>query len=171
MPDSPFEPRDSFKPFLLDRLLDPFASGERSTHTRGFRANARRIFDEDDYRASVTLNLSWLFNTPVPSELLATPHPEIQESVVAFGLPGLTSMRRTELTDGTFAERVRNAICWFEPRVRVLEVEVNFGESDMSFKSVSVIVRGTLWMLPKPQPIAIRSDYLEPQSRWIVRDA
>ena len=166
MTDSPFEPRYASKPFLMDRLVDPFATGEL---TRA-GANGRRIFDEHDYFSSVMLNLSWLFNTTVPNDVLDTRFSQVPSSVVAFGIPELSSLSSKQIIDGTLARNIKLAVDRFEPRLRAQTVIVTIGPNERNSSSVSVVVRGTLWMLPQSQPIAIRSDYIQPQARWMVRD-
>lgn len=133
------------KPSLLDRLID-----------RSPRESADPPISREQsiaqYRASVSRDVEWLLNarqsiTPIPASL-----EEVPESVLAYGLPDLTSIGTDspEARQG-LVRKIERAIRLFEPRlsqVRVLTSEMPDGP-----RQIRLTIDGMLEMDPEPERV------------------
>ncbi len=126
------------RPSLVDRLVDQ-APHEAADPPIGV-AESRARFER-----SVLRDLEWLLNTRRTTNPGTRAHTELRRSVHGYGVPDVTSLSADSPDSGPYlAERVREAIRLFEPRMRDVEVQLVGGEAGA--RSLRIRVEGTLLM-------------------------
>ena len=107
-------------------------------------------------------DLSWLFNTTQLTETVDwQAYPEVQRSVINYGLPALSGETAASLDAIDLEERVRQAIVDFEPRIMpdTLKVEALVDELQMDHHNViSFRITGHLWAQPLPFELYLRTE-------------
>ncbi len=108
-------------------------------------------------RQCVRRDLEWLFNAKAfsPPERLEG-HPEVQRSVINFGLPDLTGRVASEIEPREIEQLFYEAIVRFEPRIlrRSLKVRVSPSEGE---NALMLEIEGELWTEPLPLHLRLRS--------------
>lgn len=133
-------------PSVLDRLMDdaPDVSTEPAW---------RVAQDLREFRLGVLRDVENLLNTRRPVSRLPDGLPELQQSILAYGLPDFTSagVGSTEERD-QLRRAVQTAIQRFEPRLREVRVAIHPPHSphDRTFR---LTVDALLMVAPQPQPI------------------
>lgn len=132
---------------VLDRLID-LEPDTRMENTLS-RAQSVRLL-----RAAVRRDLEWLLNTRRIASLQEESWPEIHRSMLAFGLPDMSSLSMATAADrGRLTRQVAAAIAVFEPRLA--DVRVSLAEtSDPSRKEVRMRIEAMLRMDPVPEAIS-----------------
>lgn len=149
-------PQDRLQPALLDRLLDD--EPEKISESREARLiNVRRL------RAAVLRDLSWLFNSvsPTPHELDHSMYPEVENSVIAYGLPPLSGTTASGVEVSELEARIRDAIIKFEPRLVPSSLDIRAVLSTKGVdhhNQVEIEIRGSLWSVPVPIEMLLRTD-------------
>jgi type VI secretion system protein ImpF len=133
------------KPSLIDRLIDR-SPGESADPPVSRETSIAR------YRASVSRDVEWLLNArrstlPIPDGL-----EEVPRSVLAYGLPDLTSIA-TDTVDARsgLVRQIERALQLFEPRlgqVRVLATEMPDGQ-----RRIRLTIDAMLEMDPEPERV------------------
>lgn len=148
--------QDRLQPALLDRLIDD--EPEKKVETREARTiTVRRL------RAAVLRDLTWLLNcTRVPDEdLPATLYPEVAKSTLAYGMPALAGNSASGVDIADLESRIRRAITEFEPRMvpGTLSVRAVMAEKSLDHHNqIQVEIRGSLWSVPVPIEMLLRTD-------------
>lgn len=135
---------------VLDRLLDDGA------------------FDASDDLAalhqSVRRDLEWLLNTRRLYKPIGEDYPELQHSLLAYGVPDITSLGRdAPATRARLLSHIEEAIALFEPRlsnVRVMIVEG--GAEQGGLRQVHFRIQAML--LADPEPVRVSFDTLVDRS-------
>ena len=143
--------RDRLYPSLLDRLSDD--EPDKQVEARDNRsASLARL------RESVLRDLNWLFNATQHSGDLGG-FPEVQSSVVNFGLPAVSGRPASSLELGELARALREVLLRFEPRLVPHTVRV-FAEPSTSVQHnvISFRMEAQLWSQPIPLEIFMRTD-------------
>ena len=114
--------RERLLPSLLDRLTDD-NPGDIT------EARERRAETMVQLRAATLRDLEWLLNTSnIESELDLSQYPELEDSVINYGLPNLSGTTITSVDFGMLESNIRKAIQAFEERilkdsVRVISIQ------------------------------------------------
>jgi type VI secretion system protein ImpF len=142
---SRFDNEIRVRPSVLDRLID--YEPEYSREAASSRVKNLRILKQ-----SVRRDIEWLLNTRsmvgIPPELK-----EVQASVLAFGLPDISTFSGRNVADRVRLRRaVEHAVEAFEPRLEgvVVTVEPEPGPTlSMKFR-----IDGRLKVDPAPEPVS-----------------
>jgi type VI secretion system protein ImpF len=141
---SRFDNEIRVRPSVLDRLID--YEPEFSREAAASRAKNLRILKQ-----SVRRDLEWLLNTRstvgIPAELK-----EVQTSVVAYGLPDVTTLSAKSPADKAKLRRsVERALEMFEPRLEGIVVTVD--PEPGPGLSLKFRIDGRLKVDPAPEPV------------------
>ena len=142
------------RPSLLDRLLD---SGRHGPDT---------YYSMHELRESVQRDLQNLLNTRVrfvsPDKRLK----DIQESIVNYGLPDLTSQQlQSEQGKQDFADWIERSVRRFEPRFKRVTVTPVETEGDTS--GVTFRVEAVLYADPAPEDLSFDST-IDPLTQTVL---
>ena len=121
-------------------------------------ANVER-FTEKSLRASIRRDLAWLLNTiSFESAQDISDHPEVQSSVLNFGVRDFAGRTGGVAAEREQAREIRKAIRRFEPRLdpKTLRVEPQ-GRADSPGK-VCFMIEGEILGGPQIMPIRLRTD-------------
>lgn len=149
-------PQERLQPALLDRLIDD--EPDKSVEPREARLiNVRKL------RAAVLRDLEWLFNSArlSESELDSAQYPQVARSTLAYGLPALAGETVSSLNIEDLQSRIRSAIIEFEPRMVAATLQVRAlmgGNSIDHHNQIQVEIRGSLWSVPVPIEILLRTN-------------
>lgn len=146
--------RERLQPSLLDRLVDEEPSSKVESRDRRMLSFAR-------LRECVVRDLGWLLNTvclSVSQDL--EPYPEVQRSVLNFGIPDLTGRVPTGADVAGIEQSVRQAIIDFEPRLLrdTLKVNVRVQRWRADNRVLQFTVQAHLWAQPVPLDVRFRSE-------------
>jgi type VI secretion system protein ImpF len=137
-------------PSILDRLIDyePQLSREPPVS----RAKSLRLIKQ-----SVRRDLEWLLNTrrtfSIPSDL-----PEVERSLLAFGLPDLTTYSaRNPADQNRLRHTVEQVVETFEPRLE--GVVVTLVPAADSERSVRFRIDARLKVDPAPEPVTYDTSF------------
>ncbi|HEY0802153.1 MAG TPA: type VI secretion system baseplate subunit TssE [Steroidobacteraceae bacterium] len=119
----------------------------------------RRLISMRRLRESVYRDLGWLFNT---SNLEGTEqdlqlYPEVQRSVLNFGLMSLTGEAATSVDPQRAARSIAEAIRAFEPRLSHVTVIPELSASRMDIRTLTFKIDAELWGRPAPQHLVLRT--------------
>lgn len=149
-------PQERLQPALLDRLMDD--DPDKNVEPREARLiNIRRL------RAAVLRDLEWLFNCSrlSDSELDPQRYPQAAKSTLAYGLPALAGNTVSGMDVLALESRIRAAIIEFEPRMVASTLQVRALMADKSIdhhNQIQVEIRGSLWSVPVPIEILLRTN-------------
>ncbi|HYC56979.1 MAG TPA: type VI secretion system baseplate subunit TssE [Candidatus Binatia bacterium] len=165
-------------------LRSPIAPGEAgSVRTIGdfldVRAVARVPFEGQDVggilgmrelRNSVLTNVQWLLNSV---QLLSDDEiedlPEVQASVLNYGIPALTGTTRGSINTDALAGQIRKAIERFEPRLREVEVTVSDDAPEQTAREIAFRIRGRCWGPDSTERMDMRTTLALDVGRFNVR--
>jgi type VI secretion system protein ImpF len=135
------DPHQGLMPSLLDRLIDPDSGG----------TIARRGYGVEQMVASVHRDLEDLLNTRQTLSDLPEAFTEVHNSVIAYGLPDLTSLNAVTPQLREEIGRVLEAIiAKFEPRLR--DVRANLISQDNGLeRTVKFKIDARLCLDPAPE--------------------
>jgi type VI secretion system protein ImpF len=147
-------PKERLQPSLLDRLTDD--EPEQKQESRD-----KRILSPARLRESVRRDLSWLFNTPnMESVTDLEAFPQVAQSVVNFGLPGLAGRTTSGLELEDLERLLRQAIWSFEPRLLRSSIKVRLVADlrQMSHNALSFFIEAELWAQPIPLRLFLKTE-------------
>lgn len=149
-------PQERLQPALLDRLIDD--EPEKTVEAR-----EARLISVRKLRAAVLRDLEWLFNSArlTEAELDSERYPHAARSTLAYGLPALAGETVSGLDFQDLQSRIRAAIIEFEPRMVSSTLQVRAileGSSIDHHNQIQVEIRGSLWSVPVPIEILLRSN-------------
>jgi len=144
MPRSDHEAR--ITPSVLDRLLD---FDPRSTaETQKSRSQTLH-----ELKASVGRDLEWLLNTRRLAFELTDDLYEANRSVVAYGIPDLTTLSPdSSLDQKALVKQIENALAIFEPRF--LSAKVTLEAMGGTERSLRFRIDAQLDIDPAPEPVS-----------------
>lgn len=118
----------------------------------------RRFISMRRLRECVCRDLAWLLNTAnlEGSEDLER-YPEVQRSVLNFGLPSLTGRSATSIDPEIAVREFVQAIRVFEPRLSRVSVSPELSDDRMDARALSFRVEAELWGRPAPQGVSLRT--------------
>lgn len=135
------DPNMGLMPSLLDRLIDPDSGG--TAWRRGY--GMERMVD------AVRRDLEDLLNTRQSSVGLPENYPEVQNSLIAFGLPDLTSLNAiTSQQREAIGRVIESVVERFEPRLKDIRATMIDG-SDTKARSVKFRIDARLRVDPAPE--------------------
>jgi len=148
-------PQERLQPALLDRLTD-----EQPDRAQEPREN--RVMSKTRLRQAVLRDLAWLFNTTrLEAGTDLSNAPEVQRSVLNYGLPALSGRSATAIDVRELEDSIRNAIVEFEPRILpgTLQVKAILQASTLDHHNViGVEIQGQLWAQPVPLEMLVRTE-------------
>ena len=161
-------PQDRLQPALLDRLTDD--EPDKKTESR-----ERRVLTKSQLRAAVLRDLAWLLNSvQLSSSEDLSAYPEVQKSVINYGLPSLSGETAATIEIGDIEQAIRDSILRFEPRLLPdsLLIEVTEGESVMNWHNIiSIRISARLWAQPVPLEMLLRTEIDLETGQVELRDA
>jgi type VI secretion system protein ImpF len=146
--------REFLQPSLLDRLTDE--EPEKKSEPK-----ERRGLTQAKLRQSVLRDLNWLLNS---SNLASVQDlddcPEVANSVVNYGLPGLSGHTVSGVDIPEIERLLKQAICDFEPRIlrRTIKIRLDVDEQKMSHNAMTFDIEGELWADPVPLHIYLKTE-------------
>ncbi len=161
-------PQDRLQPALLDRLIDD--EPEKTVETREARMiTVRRL------REAVLRDLSWLFNSSsfTESEIDTRDYPHVRNSVLAYGLPPMAGNTASSFDARTLEDSIRETVLRFEPRLVPQTLQIKALLSDHSLdhhNQIQVEIRGSLWSVPVPIEMLLRTSLDLESGQVEVRD-
>jgi type VI secretion system protein ImpF len=144
MPRSDHEARTT--PSVLDRLLDfdPRSSSETQ------KSRSQTIHE---LKASVGRDLEWLLNTRRLAFVLTDDLYEANRSVIAYGIPDLTTLSPDSILDRkALVKQIEASIAIFEPRF--LSVKVTLEAMGGTERSLRFRIDAQLDIDPAPEPVS-----------------
>jgi type VI secretion system protein ImpF len=146
--------KERLQPSLLDRLTDD-EPGEKQ------ESRDKRVLSPVRLRDSALRDLGWLFNTTQLSAVQdLSGCPEVQRSVLNYGLPDLAGRTASGIDVTRFEALLKQAIWDFEPRLlrNTVNVRLIVNQDEMSHNAMSFIVEAELWSQPVPLQLYLRTE-------------
>ena len=84
-------------------------------------------------------------------------YPNVQGSVINFGMPSLTGRMARSVDPQQIASGIELAIRRFEPRLSALRVTAEMGEEGNETHVLSFRIEAMLWGQPMPQQLVLRT--------------
>lgn len=147
--------QDRLQPALLDRLTDddPGSTSEPAE---------MRVISRSRMRDAIIRDLGWLLNsTFMGADASLESYPEVQRSVVNFGLPALSGTTASSLDPLALEESVRRSIVNYEPRILAgsLKVEAVLSERQLDHHNqISFRISGQVWAQPIPLELLLQTE-------------
>jgi type VI secretion system protein ImpF len=146
-------PRERLQPSLLDRLTDdePDAKVE---------PRERRVLSLRMLREGVLRDLAWLFNTSSLLSAVEAPKlPHVANSVINYGLPGLSGNSISNLNVERLERAIRQAIWDFEPRLIRSTVNVRaLSGTEADHNKLTFEIEADMWAQPYPERLFLRTE-------------
>lgn len=147
-------PQERLQPSLLDRLTDDATKNPKESRDQ-------RVLSVRRLRELVLRDLAWLFNTTNLQVLYELDdYPEVQRSVLNYGVPELTGHSIASMDIGHLERRILEAVRQFEPRIlpNTLRVNVTVDAEEMNQSALSFEIIGDLWAQPLPQQLYLKTE-------------
>ncbi|MCB1926892.1 MAG: type VI secretion system baseplate subunit TssE [Rhodocyclaceae bacterium] len=149
-------PQDRLQPALLDRLTDNEPDKKQEPRER-------RVLTKSQLREAVLRDLTWLLNSvQMSSGEDLGPYPEVQRSVINFGLPSMSGETAASIEIGDIEQAIRNAILCYEPRLlpESLKIEVVEDSSVLDWHNIiNIRISAQLWAQPVPLEMLLRTEF------------
>ncbi|MCC6950634.1 MAG: type VI secretion system baseplate subunit TssE [Phycisphaerales bacterium] len=157
--------QERLQPSLLDRLIDD----EPQSRTE---SRERRVMSMRQLRLAVLRDLEWLLNAscrPLGDELHA--YPLAGASVLNYGIPDMTGLASSGISQSRVEQMVHQAILNYEPRVVGGSLGVRAVASDDVVSNHIVFeIAGELCPLPMPEALFVRTDLDLETGQCLVRE-
>lgn len=145
--------KERLQPSLLDRLTDlqPDKSKESSS---------QQSISQTQFKAAVIRDLGWLLNSVALDVCVDLGrYPEVQSSVLNYGLPDLSGHTSTTVDVNSVEKAVIAAILQFEPRIirNSLKVRIHSNPDAMSHNSMVFEISGAVFGQPSPFQVVLKS--------------
>lgn len=147
-------PQDRLQPALLDRLTD--LQPESKVESRDQRVVSMRRL-----RECVLRDLGWLLNTtPLGQSEDLSEFPEIETSVLNYGIHDLAGVMLSSVDPGELERRIREAIGRYEPRIlrRSVKVHAVMPDDPQHRNALAFEIEGDLWGQPLPTRLYLKSE-------------
>lgn len=157
-------------PTLFDKLVadltlegltdDPGQGGEVSRSTMRFYTVPRiERFNEAALRATVLRELNWILNTTnLASVCDLEPYPEVETSVLNFGVHDMAGKLLQRRAIQGRARDIRDAIRAYEPRIDPQRLEVEAMTSAAKVNAVTFVIRGDVTTAVNALPVEFKTD-------------
>jgi len=146
--------KERLQPSLLDRLTDLHPE-------KGKESGSQQSMSQSRFKAAVIRDLGWLLNSVALDVCMDLDrYPEVQKSVLNFGLPDLSGHTSSTIDVRSVEKSIRAAILQFEPRVirSSLEVKVHSNADEMSHNSLIFEIMGEVFGQPSPFQVVLKSE-------------
>ena len=121
-------------------------------------------FNEAALRATVRRELAWLLNTTNIEALEdLDPYPQVQTSVLNYGVPDLAGKALTRRVILQRAREIRKAIRLFEPRFDRESLTVEPGHEDDKPNALVFVIHGDITAAVQSLPVKFRTE-IEPET-------
>ena len=156
---------DRLVPSLLDRITDDQPYNKKESRDA-------RVASAVNLKLALQRDMEWLFNTTqLASDIDLTPYPEVQTSVLNYGIPDLAGL--TDKSSSEIEDVLAEAILCYEPRILPQTLAVNVVEPNKPRRSnrLDFQIEGQLWSQPLPQALYLRTEFdLDVQSVQIEKN-
>ncbi len=173
--------RPRINPTIFDKLVadaelpglhddNPATEITRETMQRYSVARLER-FNEEALRATVRREIAWLLNTiNLGAAIDLEPYPQVQTSVLNYGVPDLAGKTVTHRAIMHRAREIRNAILNFEPRLDEASLVVEASDNIERQNSITFVIRGDVTSAVSAMPIQIKTDIEADTAAAVVRE-
>jgi type VI secretion system protein ImpF len=118
----------------------------------------KRVFTMRRLRDAVFRDLTWLLNSmSFDSTEDLSRYPEVERSVINYGMPTLAGRQMSSLDPAKIAERIARAITAFEPRLSKVRVGPESRRYGVDNFVVAFQVEADLWGQPVSQHLVLRT--------------
>lgn len=174
--------RGRLNPTLFDKLVaDSDIGGLRGSevenleHSRAalsyFSVPQIEQFNERSLRATVRRELAWLLNTTNLGAVVdLEPYPQVQTSVLNYGVPDLTGKALNKRLVLQRARDIRNAVRTFEPRIDEATLRVEPVAKVEKDNSITFMITGDVRNAIRALPVKFRTDVEADTSAVTVRE-
>lgn len=146
--------KERLQPSLLDRLTD-FEPSESK------ESGSKQSMSQTQFKAAVVRDLGWLLNS-VALEVCVDlrKFPEVQRSVLNYGLPDLSGHTSSNVDIRTIENSIRTVIHQFEPRIisSSLKVKIHSDPDAMSHNALIFEIAGAVFGQPSPFQVVLKSE-------------
>jgi len=146
--------KERLQPSLLDRLtdLEPAKTKE---------STSQQSMSQKQFKEAVIRDLGWLLNSvalDVCEDL--EKYPEVQRSVLNFGLPDMSGHTSSNVIIRTMENTIKSVIQQFEPRIinNSLKVKIHSNPDEMSHNSLVIEIAGAVFGQPSPFQVVLKSE-------------
>ncbi len=162
-------------PTLFDKLVsdldisglsatDGDMAGVSRENFRNYSVPKLERFNEAALRATVRRELAWLLNTTNAEALIdLEPYPQVQTSVVNYGLTDLAGKTLTRRAVLQRAREIRRAIRLYEPRIDRESIAVDPVQDDDAPYSLVFMISGSIVAAVNAMPVKFRTE-IEPET-------
>ena len=125
-------------------------------------------FNEAALRATVKRELGWLLNTTnfgATTDL--TPYPQVETSVLNYGLPDMAGRAQHRRSVMQRAREIRTAIRHFEPRIEPKSLVVDLVERAEHEHKVTFVIQGDVTAAAHALPVKFHT-YIDPDTASVA---
>lgn len=174
--------RSRLNPTLFDKLVaDSEIVGLRGEELEKVEESRKSLsyfsvtqierFNENSLRATVRRELAWLFNTTnLASVVDLEPFPNVQSSVLNYGVPDLSGKELTHRLILQRARELRTAIRNFEPRIKEESLRVEPTGKTEKENAITFVIDCDVRNAVRALPAKFRTDIETDTSAVIVRE-
>lgn len=146
-------PRERLQPSLLDRLTDEEPGKEAEPRER-------RVLSLRTLREGVLRDLAWLLNTTSLLSTIDVPKlPHLANSVLNYGVPGLSGNAISSLDLARLERAIRQAIWDFEPRLVRATVSVRaLSGASTDHNKLTFEIEADMWAQPYPERLFLKTE-------------
>lgn len=146
-------PRERLQPSLLDRLTDEEPGKEAEPRER-------RVLSLRTLRDGVLRDLAWLLNTTSLLSCIDVPKlPHLSNSVLNYGVPGLSGNAISSLDLARLERSIRQAIWDFEPRLVRATVSVRaLSGASTDHNKLTFEIEADMWAQPYPERLFLKTE-------------
>jgi len=149
----------------LDRLDE-----DRSAMSQ-FSVSRIEQFNEASLRATVRRELAWLLNTTnLDAAVDLSAYPQVQSSVLNYGVPDLAGKSITRRVLLQRAREIRKAIRQFEPRFDEATLRVDVSERIERDNAITFVINGDIRSAVRAIPVKFRTDVESDTAAVTVRE-
>lgn len=143
----------------------------RAVVNRTPESGAQRVVSMRQLRESVLRDLAWLLGTSsYDSNTSLQNWPEVERSVINYGLPTVAGRGLSGFDSGAAAQRLQRVIEIFEPRLTQVRVSPEVADR-MDHRAIVFRVEAELWGQPMPQRLLLRTEIDVDSAHVAVSDA
>jgi type VI secretion system protein ImpF len=146
--------KERLQPSLLDRLTDDERENRQESRDK-------RVLSPARLRECVRRDLTWLLNTTHLAALEdLQAHPEVQRSVLNYGMPDLAGRTSSSIDIRSLERMLVKVIADFEPRLlkSSVKVKVVADPEKMNHNAMCFSIEAELWAQPLPLRLFLRTD-------------
>ncbi len=146
--------KERLQPSLLDRLTDQSPSEKEEPRSQ-------RVISLARLRNYVRRDLGWLLNTGHMESLQdLSGYPEVQKSVINYGISELSGTAVADLSAEGIERMVKAAILNYEPRIlaHTLRVRADVSDDRMNRNAIVFEIVGQLWAQPMPTELFLKTE-------------